>query len=125
MLVWMTPAMPPPGFDDLSPNEKLDYINALWERFTAQPEDVPMPEWHREVIAERVAAAGEGSARPWDAVRKDLRLAAAIDCYRRGLASQGRAAELAGVSRTELIDALAAREIDVFQVDVEEFLRPA
>jgi hypothetical protein len=38
----------------------------------------------------------------------------------RGLVSQGRAAELAGVSRTELVDALAARKLDVFSVDVEE-----
>jgi 2-polyprenyl-3-methyl-5-hydroxy-6-metoxy-1,4-benzoquinol methylase len=38
------------------------------------PENVPVPEWHREVIAERLAAAdrGEGSRRPWDQVRKDL-----------------------------------------------------
>jgi putative addiction module component (TIGR02574 family) len=68
------PAMPPPGFDNLSPEEKLDYIHALWARFTADPEEVPIPEWHHEVIAERLAAAerGEGSARPWEAVRQDL-----------------------------------------------------
>jgi len=67
--------MPPPGFDALSPEEKLDYIEALWERFTADPESVPVPEWHREVVAERVAAheRGEGSARSWDAVQRDLR----------------------------------------------------
>jgi putative addiction module component (TIGR02574 family) len=66
--------MPPPGFDDLSPEEKLDYIHALWERFAAQQEGVPVPEWHREVLAERLTAleSGEGSARPADAVRKDL-----------------------------------------------------
>jgi putative addiction module component (TIGR02574 family) len=70
-----SPAMPPDGFDDLSPEEKLDYIHALWARFTGDPEDVPVPQWHREVIAERLAAheRGEGSARPWDAVREDLR----------------------------------------------------
>ena len=53
-------------------------------------------------------------------VKKEMRLAAAIDWYRRGLVSQGRAAEVAGVSRAELIDALAARKIDVMQVDFEE-----
>jgi putative addiction module component (TIGR02574 family) len=68
------PVMPPPGFDNLSPDEKLDYIHALWARFTADPEEVPIPEWHHEVIGERLAAAerGEGSARPWEAVRQDL-----------------------------------------------------
>jgi putative addiction module component (TIGR02574 family) len=70
----VAPAMPPPGFDELSPDEKLDYIHALWARFTSDPEDVPIPEWHREVLAERLAAVsrGEGSARPWEAVRGDL-----------------------------------------------------
>ncbi len=70
----VAPAMPPPGFDDLSLEEKLDYIHALWARFTSDTEEVPIPEWHREVIVERLAAAdrGEGSARSWQAVRQDL-----------------------------------------------------
>lgn len=66
--------MPPAGFDDLSAEEKLDYIQALWDRFTSDPEDVPVPDWHREVIAERLAAAEnrDGETRPWGAVRQDL-----------------------------------------------------
>ncbi|MGH9363597.1 MAG: UPF0175 family protein [Thermoanaerobaculia bacterium] len=51
---------------------------------------------------------------------KDVRLAAAIEWYRRGLLSQGRAAELAGVARADFIDELARRKIDVFQVDFED-----
>ncbi|NJL27264.1 MAG: UPF0175 family protein [Thermoanaerobaculia bacterium] len=50
---------------------------------------------------------------------KDVRLAAAIDWYRRGLVSQGRAAEIAGIPRADFIDALAARKIEVVQVDLE------
>ena len=50
---------------------------------------------------------------------KDVRLAAAIDWYSRGLISQGRAAEVAGVPRADFIDALAARKIEVVQVDLE------
>ena len=53
-------------------------------------------------------------------VEKDVRLAAAIEWYRRGMLSQGRAAELAGLSRADFLDELAARKIDVFQVDLEE-----
>lgn len=56
-------------------------------------------------------------------VGKEMRLASAIDWYRRGLVSQGRAAEIAGVSRADSIDALAARRLDVFQVDLPELLR--
>lgn len=54
---------------------------------------------------------------------KDARLVLAIDWFRRGLISQGRAAELAGISRADLIDELAARKIDVIDVDLEELTR--
>jgi Putative addiction module component len=44
---------PPPGFDDLSIDEKIDYLELLWERIATSPEPVVVPEWHREVISER------------------------------------------------------------------------
>ncbi|HEY2294713.1 MAG TPA: UPF0175 family protein [Thermoanaerobaculia bacterium] len=56
-------------------------------------------------------------------VEKDVRLAAAIDWFRRGLVSQGKAAEIAGIPRADFIDELAARKIDVFQVDLDELKR--
>ena len=56
-------------------------------------------------------------------VSVDVRLAATIDWYRRGLISQGRAAEIAGVSRADFLDALAVRKIDVFQVDIDDLRR--
>jgi predicted HTH domain antitoxin len=37
-----------------------------------------------------------------------------------GLVSQGRAAELAGISRADFIDALAVRRIDVVHVDDDD-----
>lgn len=68
------PALPPPGFDDLSPEEKLDYIQGLWDRFSEHPADVPTPDWHRQVVAERLAAhrRGEVMSRPWPEVRDEL-----------------------------------------------------
>jgi putative addiction module component (TIGR02574 family) len=68
------PALPPPGFDELSADEKLEYIQALWDYFAEHPEDVPVPEWHREVIAERLTAyrRGELTARAWSDVREEL-----------------------------------------------------
>jgi len=50
---------------------------------------------------------------------EEIRLAAAIDWYRRGLISQGRAAEITGLSRADFIDELAARQVEVVQVDLE------
>ncbi len=58
-----------------------------------------------------------------DEVEKDARLAIAIEWYRRGAISQGRAAEIAGLTRADFIDELAARKIDVIQVDLEDLKR--
>lgn len=67
------PAMPPQGFDELTPEEKLDYLQALWDRMSARPEDVPVPEWQRKLVRERLAAheRGEGATIPWSTVRQE------------------------------------------------------
>jgi predicted HTH domain antitoxin len=56
-------------------------------------------------------------------LEREVRLAAAIDWYRQGLISQGRGAEIAGVPRADFIDALAARKIEVAQIDLETLER--
>ena len=50
---------------------------------------------------------------------EEIRLAAAIDWYRRGLISQGRAGEIPGLPRADFIDELAALQVEVVQVDLE------
>jgi len=78
------PKLPPPGFDEMSGEDKVEYINALWGRVLEHPESVPIPEWHRRVLAERLAeyrAGKAGEARPWDEVRRDLQ--AELDKARR------------------------------------------
>jgi putative addiction module component (TIGR02574 family) len=66
--------MPPPGFEDLSTEEKIAYVQALWDIIAARPDDVPVPDWHRVVIEERLAEARSSTAdvRPWSEVRSDL-----------------------------------------------------
>lgn len=67
-------ALPPPGFDDLTPDEQIDYIEALWDRVSESPENVPVPDWHRELLAERLKAHREdpqcGSS--WAEVRRRI-----------------------------------------------------
>src|SRR4029079_11780344 len=46
--------LPPPGFDELSVDEKLDYLQSLWDRIAATPETVPLPEWPREILDQRL-----------------------------------------------------------------------
>lgn len=50
------PLAAPPGFDELSVEEKLDYVESLWGRIVAKPEQIPVPDWHRKILAERLAA---------------------------------------------------------------------
>jgi predicted HTH domain antitoxin len=53
-------------------------------------------------------------------VARDVRVAATVGWYAEGLVSQGKAAELAGLSRVEFLDELAKRKVPVIQMTVEE-----
>jgi putative addiction module component (TIGR02574 family) len=66
-------ALPPPGFDDLSVDEKIDYLQSLWDRIAATPETIPVPDWHRDVIDERLKDLEDnpGAGDSWEVVRDD------------------------------------------------------
>jgi putative addiction module component (TIGR02574 family) len=68
-------SLPPPGFDELSVDEKIDYLQSLWDRITATPESIPVPDWHREILDERLKdlEADPGAGDSWDAVQERLR----------------------------------------------------
>ncbi len=53
-------------------------------------------------------------------VSDDMRRAAAIVWYAQGTISQGKGAELAGLSRAEFIDALSASGVSPVQETLEE-----
>ena len=56
---------------------------------------------------------------------RELRIAAAALWYERGLISQGRAARIAGVSRAELMVALARYGVSPFQETADEIIGSA
>jgi putative addiction module component (TIGR02574 family) len=66
--------VPPPGFDDLEVGEQIDYVQALWDQIAAKGDRVPVPDWHRDVLDERLAdlEANPEDGRPWADVRADL-----------------------------------------------------
>jgi putative addiction module component (TIGR02574 family) len=66
---------PPAGFDELTIEEKLDYVESLWDRIAANPETVPVPDWHLEVIEQRTreGQAGAQLGSSWDDFREQLR----------------------------------------------------
>jgi putative addiction module component (TIGR02574 family) len=66
--------LPPPGFDDLSVGDQIDYVQSLWDRIAAKPEKVPVPDWHLQVLKQRLAETIQGGeSRPWKEVRDELR----------------------------------------------------
>lgn len=56
---------------------------------------------------------------------RELRIAAAVKWYELHRLSQGRAAEIAGVSRAEFIEALRQYDVSPFQQTADEILDDA
>lgn len=51
---------------------------------------------------------------------REIRVAAAVQWYAQGVISQGKAAELAGLARSEFLEELRVRKVPACQVTIEE-----
>jgi predicted HTH domain antitoxin len=60
-----------------------------------------------------------------ESFKRELRLAAAVKWYEMKLVSQGRAAEIAGLSRAEFLQSLGRFGVSPFQYDAEELKHEA
>lgn len=60
--------------DEMSLNEKLDAMEAIWDDLCQRAEEVPSPEWHGEVLAQRKSALerGETIAEDWEVAKARL-----------------------------------------------------
>lgn len=67
--------LPPPGFNELSVDEKIDYVQSLWDQIAASPDTIPVPQWHRDILDERMKDydADPTSGDTWDVVQERLR----------------------------------------------------
>jgi putative addiction module component (TIGR02574 family) len=56
----------PPGFGNLSKADQIRYLQALWDRISENPNEIPVPETHIEVAEQRLAdyRREPGRARP-------------------------------------------------------------
>ena len=66
--------LPPPGFDALTVQEQIDYVQSLWDHIAAHPDQLPVPDWHREILTERLAAYRENpdSNKSWEEVETEI-----------------------------------------------------
>ena len=60
---------------DLSPSEKLQLVEDLWDDLAAAPEAVPVHEWQKEELARRKAnlMRTPTSALTWEEVKRRVR----------------------------------------------------
>ena len=57
----------PAGFKDLSKAQQIRYLQALWDRISDRPGEIPIPESHLNLAEERLAEYAEmqpGAAGP-------------------------------------------------------------
>ena len=60
--------------DEMTLDEKLRLMEAIWENLSRNPDDVPSPDWHGEVLREtlRQLDAGETDFIPWEEAKANL-----------------------------------------------------
>jgi putative addiction module component (TIGR02574 family) len=59
----------------LSVEQRLELIGELWDSIPDSVDELPVPDWHREELERRLAAADAepDAAVPWEQVKKRLR----------------------------------------------------
>ena len=69
----------PKEFKSLSPDERVLYVQGLWDFIAENPDQVPIPESHKQILDQRLSAYEDDpdQAEPWhqtrDAILKKLR----------------------------------------------------
>ena len=68
--------LPPLGFTDMPVDDQIEYVQALWDLIAAQPEKVPVPDWHDKILDERLEdyARHPNEGKSWEAFRAELEI---------------------------------------------------
>ena len=66
-----------PTFDQMTPTERVLYVQELWDRSTEQPQDLPITEAQRAELKDRLAdyRAHPETSIPWEVARERMRQA--------------------------------------------------
>ena len=64
---------PPPGFDELTADEQVEYVQELWDYIVdSRSDEISIPDWHRELIKERLARENPEEGISWEEFEKEL-----------------------------------------------------
>ncbi len=60
-------ALPPAGFETLPVEEKIDYVQSLWDHIAGSVDHMPLQQWQQSLLTERLEAhrRSPGDASPW------------------------------------------------------------
>jgi putative addiction module component (TIGR02574 family) len=63
--------VPPPGFEGLSTEEKIEYVQSLWDHIASDVDTVPLTDWQKKLLDERLEDLEENpeGGIPWSQVR--------------------------------------------------------
>lgn len=61
--------------EEMDTAEKLRLMEALWADLSKEPNDIPVPDWHSTVLAEREQQVknGEATFHDWNKVKERIR----------------------------------------------------
>jgi putative addiction module component (TIGR02574 family) len=64
----------PPEFDKAPKEQRIAFVQELWDRIARDPERVPVPEEHKRILDERLKEyrSNPTAGRPWSEVRDQL-----------------------------------------------------
>ena len=63
------------SLDALSTTDKITLMERLWADLSQRPQELPSPDWHGDVLTERIAAVREGRTGfvNWNEAKQRLR----------------------------------------------------
>ena len=62
----------PDGFEQLSKERQIDYVQQLWDVILSISEEVPVPGWHLEVVQQRFSSQDTANLISWNEVKQRL-----------------------------------------------------
>ncbi len=70
----MSPTLQSLGIDRLSVAERLRLVEEIWDSISESPDELPIPEWHRQELDRRLAAckANPEAGSSWEEVKARL-----------------------------------------------------
>ena len=64
----------PATINQMTLTERLQAMESLWDHLRQNEEEVPVPDWHKELLDERLKLVEQGKAHfgDWDAAKKRI-----------------------------------------------------